>query len=157
MKRSTLLTYLTVCVSFSLLLYACRKDGQDVSMVSTISGTASHNNGANCMTCHRSSGKAAGAGWFVAAGSCFMPDKQSINPNAIIYLYTGQNATGDLKAKINVDALGNFYTTEPIDFGNGLYPAIQSASGNVQYMTQVTRTGACNGCHGASTDRLWVN
>jgi hypothetical protein len=150
---------------FSLILSAmliwsassCHKEGSSVTAVSIHNGSKSHNNGSNCMTCHKSKGQGAGAGWYVAAGSVFMLDKVSYNPNATVYLYTGQNATGNLVAKIEADALGNFYTTEPLSFGNGVYPVVESATGTFQYMNQVTRTGACNGCHGVSQDRIWVN
>ena len=148
----------SLAISALLLINSsCRREGQTTTAVSINNGSASHNNGQNCMTCHRSGGQASGDGWFVVGGSVFMPDKISYNPNGKILLYPGPNGTGNVVATIEVDGKGNFYTTDAIDFGNGLYPAVIGSNGTIQYMGQVTRTGACNGCHGVSTDKLWAN
>jgi hypothetical protein len=157
MKRSFYFFSAVLLLSFFLLQTACHREGKSVTMNSINNSSASHNNGQNCMNCHKSGGQGGGEGWFVVAGSVFMPDKISLNANGNILLYSGANGSGTLVATIQVDGKGNFYTTDAIDFGNGLYPAIQGATGSLQYMGQVTRTGACNGCHGVSTDRLWVN
>ncbi len=132
----------------SLLIYSsCHKEGQNVSAVSANGGTTSHYNGADCMSCHKKSGKGAGGGWFVVAGSIYQPDQITPNPNATIYLYTAQNGGGTLAGTIQADALGNFFSTNSIDFGNGLYPAVQTSAGTTHYMNSFTVVGDCNGCH----------
>jgi hypothetical protein len=55
-----------------------------------------------------------------------------------------------------VDAFGNFYTTENIDFGNGLYASVEGNSSTKNMVSSIT-TGQCNSCHGISTDKIWTN
>lgn len=108
------------------------------------------------MNCHKSGGQ--GEGWFTAAGTMYKADLVTLQPNSTVYLYTGANGSGNLVATLEVDAKGNFYTTNAIDFGGGLYPATKGPSGTMHYMSQVTRTGACNGCHnGSTTDHLYCD
>lgn len=110
--------------------------------------------GQNCMNCHRSGGQ--GEGWFNVAGTVYNATATQNVPNATVYLYTGPNGTGTLKYTVEVDAKGNFFTTEAIDFGTGLYPAIQGNT-TTQYMSTSITTGACNSCHtGIATPRLWT-
>jgi mono/diheme cytochrome c family protein len=130
---------------------SCHKEGTGISAVSKHNLSNSHYNGQNCITCHVKNGKGAGAGWFVVAGSVYKPDQITMNQNPTIHLYTQANGGGKEVATIEADAFGNFYTTEAVDFAGGLYPAVESASGGIQYMNQVTRTGACNGCHATSS------
>jgi cytochrome c553 len=157
MKQNILLLFSFIFCG--LITYtSCHKEGAGISAISKHNSTNSHNNGANCNTCHVKNGKGSGAGWFVVSGSVYQPDQITINQNPTIHLFTKPNGAGIEIAKIEGDALGNFYTTNSIDFSGGLYPAIESANGGIQYMNQVTRTGACNGCHGASTTgKLFCN
>ncbi|MEN9522499.1 MAG: hypothetical protein RL065_876 [Bacteroidota bacterium] len=157
MKKNILL--IGVFIIVGVLFYtSCHKEGTGVTAVSKHNATNSHNNGQNCMTCHVKNGKGAGEGWFVVAGSVYKPDQITLNENPTIHLYTQANGSGTEVAKIEADAFGNFYTTEAIDFAGGLYPAVESASGGMQYMNQVTRTGACNGCHNsASPGKIFCN
>ncbi len=111
--------------------------------------------GQNCMNCHVNGGE--GKGWFVAAGTVYKPNLSTTNPNNTIYLYTGPNGTGILKATIEGDAKGNFHTTEDIDFGSGLYPSVKNAANDIQYMSSSITQGACNSCHGVSQDKIWNN
>lgn len=132
---------------------SCTEGGEGNStQVSKNDGTRSHNNGRNCMDCHVKGG--GGAGWFTAAGSTYKTDAQTSNKNGIIKIYDKPNGGGNMVASIEVDGLGNFYTTKGIDFGSGLYPSFESASGNTMYMAQTTITGACNSCHGISTPHI---
>jgi hypothetical protein len=157
MKKNILLLFVAI-ISGLILNTSCHKEGTGVTAISKHSLSNSHYNGANCNTCHVKNGKGSGAGWFVVSGSVYQPDQISINPNPIIHLYSKPNGGGNEVAKLEGDALGNFYTTDAVDFSGGLYPAIESASGGIQYMNQVTRTGACNGCHGAATTgKLFCN
>jgi len=113
----------------------------------------SHHNGVNCMNCHATAGK--GEGWFEVAGSVYKSDKNSQNPNGKIFLYTEPNGQGTLKYTIEVDGLGNFYTTETINFGSGLYPVHQNSNGVKKYMQSSIISGQCQSCHSITTDKIW--
>lgn len=129
------------------------KHGSEVN-ISSHGSDESHNAGENCMNCHKIGGK--GEGWFETAGTVYTEDYSSTYPNATVYLYTGPDGTGERKYRIEVDANGNFYTTENIEFGSGLYPAVESANG-IEYMESTTVSGACNGCHGVTEDPISVD
>ncbi len=135
---------------------SCEKDesGEDRTMTSQHNDDESHKNGQDCMRCHKSGGD--GEGWFVAAGSVYNSTKQTPYPNATVKLYTEANGTGTLVGSIEVDGKGNFYTTENIDFGNGLFVAVIGTDGKSKTMNTQITTGACNSCHGNSTDNIWV-
>ena len=105
------------------------------------------------MGCHASGGS--GEGWFSVAGTVYDSLKTSTYPNATVRLFTGPNGTGNLELTVEVDALGNFYTTENIDFGNGLYTSVEGNS-DIIHMNSIVTTGQCNSCHGVSTDRIWT-
>ena len=57
--------------------------------------------------------------------------------------------------EIQVDGKGNFYTTETIDFGEGLY-TLAEGNTNTEHMNSKITSGQCNSCHGISTDRIWI-
>ena len=138
-------------ISFS----SCKKDEneENETNISSNYDNESHNIGENCMNCHISGGS--GEGWFNVAGTVYDSTKTNTYPNIQIKLYTERNGMGDLVKTVEVDAKGNFFTTEDIDFGQGLYPA---AEGNLitKYMHSSITSGACNSCHGVSTDRVWT-
>ena len=125
---------------------------------STIGSTKSHNNGKNCLDCHKTGGDAEAiseGGVFSVAGSVYNTDKTSANINGYIYLYTQANGQGELKYTIEVDALGNFYTTDSLSL-SGLYPAHKNKAGNIMYMSTTITEGACNACHnGSGTPRIY--
>jgi len=138
---------LTMCQS-------CEQDEEENEIkISSFNSTKSHNPGENCMNCHTSGGS--GEGWFTIAGTVYDAAKNQTFPNATVSLFTGPGGTGVLKATIQVDKNGNFYTTEKIDFENGLYTSVEGNS-NINYMNATTTGGQCNGCHGVSTDRIWT-
>lgn len=139
--------------TLGLWITSCEKK-ENETKISKYNETESHNQGQNCMACHVSGGK--GEGYFNVAGTVYDSTLTAYNPNTTVYLYSQQNGQGDLRYTIQVDGLGNFYTTEVIDFGNGLYPVIKSNSGE-RYMSSPISTGACNSCHGYSTSKLWVD
>ncbi len=138
-----------------ILTQSCEKDeeNENETKISSYSSSESHNNGQNCMNCHVSGGK--GEGWFVVAASVYDSTKTNPYPGATIKLYTGQNGTGTLKATIEVDQKGNFYTTASLDFGAGLYPTIVGKN-STQHMSSSTTTGQCNSCHSFNTDKIWT-
>ena len=105
------------------------------------------------MECHKNGGKGEGA--FKVAGTVYQDNNDNVYPNATVKLYTGPEATGDLKATIEVDGLGNFYTTEFIDFSVPLYPSI-TGSTSTEHMPDGIVVGQCNSCHGVPEDKIRV-
>jgi len=154
MKRATLI----FCyVSASLLMFtSCEKGGEggNESKLSSNGSSESHNMGQNCMNCHQNGGP--GEGWFTVAGTIYNELNNSPTPNGLVELYTGPNGTGTLAYTLEVDSKGNFYTTNKINFGNGLYP-VSVASQTRRYMPDAVTTGQCNSCHGDSTHKIWSN
>ena len=141
-------------ISLIIVLQACEKEGGNKTNISELNSKKSHNMGQNCMNCHKNGGE--GEGWFLAAGTVYDSLKTTTYPNTTVKLFTGPNGTGTLKHTIQVDGLGNFYTTETIDFGSGLYPAVVGIN-STKYMSSSTTNGQCNSCHGSSTDKIFAN
>ena len=137
----------------AMLIQSCESEGGDQVKISQYNGDESHNKGQNCMNCHKSGGE--GEGWFNAAGTVYNAAFTASNPNTTVKLYTGPNGTGSLVKIIEVDGQGNFFTTEDIDFGQGLYAAVQGAT-TTKYMGTTAASGQCNSCHGVSTDKIWT-
>ena len=143
-----------VIIILAFLAQSCSPEYGSVG--NSVAGSSkSHNMGQNCMNCHRPGGGEAPV-WNVA-GTVYNQSLTSTNPNATVYLYTGPNGTGTLKYTINVDALGNFYTSSATDFTGGLYPSVAGSTSTNSMSTPIT-TGACNSCHNTVTmDRIWIN
>lgn len=137
----------------AMIFQSCESEGGDEVNISRYNGDESHNKGQNCMNCHKSGGE--GEGWFNVAGSVYNNGLIASYPNATIKLYTGPNGTGTMVKIIEADGQGNFFTTEDIDFGEGLFPAVQGAN-TTHYMTTVAASGQCNSCHGVSTTKLFA-
>ena len=157
--KSLLYTLFAGLLSLFVLLSipSCNKDGEGGCGETNISqngSNRSHNMGQNCMNCHKSGGP--GEGCFNAAGTVYDSLLSTTRPNGTIKLFTGPNGSGTVAATIEVDARGNFHTTDNINFGSGLYPSVTGSSGQIRYMSTPVTQGACNGCHGVSNDRIWV-
>lgn len=150
-----MLIWLTAVASMLILFSSCESEDDEGNeeMVSNYDGTESHKMGQNCMSCHRSGGE--GEGWFSVAGTVYDSEKTAIYPNATIKMYDTPNETGVLIGTIEVDGLGNFYTTNNIDYGNGLYVSV-SGDTSTEFMINPVTSGQCNSCHGSSTDRIWT-
>ena len=154
MNRGLLLVITLFAFTLTVNLFkSCEKENENETKISTFNSDESHNSGQNCMDCHVSG--ESGEGWFTIAGTVYDSTLNSIYPNALVELYTGPNSTGTLITTIQVDALGNFYTTESVDLKEGLYPTVV---GNVEstYMAGAITSGQCNQCHGVSTDKIWT-
>lgn len=147
------------CLGYFLFLFLCslfvsceKEGGCDEYNVSGSNSQKSHNFGMNCMQCHHAGGE--GEGCFTVAGSV----KNNLLTAPVnagqIEFYTDTNGSGTLKYIVKIDAKGNFYSTEGMNL-NGLYPAIKNANGT-QYMSTAAPTGACNSCHGNSTQNLYA-
>jgi len=154
MRREKIILFFLLML-FSIAFFSCnsKKAGQGIA-TSTYGGTASHNVGTACLSCHNSGGS--NSFWWYVAGTVYKPDESSLNPNSTIYLFTSTNGGGTLYAFIPVDGKGNFYTSSMVDFGSGLYPAIKSSSGETRYMQSSTKNGDCNSCH-VALKRIIVN
>lgn len=135
-----------------LMTQSCEKNNE--TKISKNNGDESHNMGQDCMHCHNSNGK--GEGVFMAAGTVYDSLMTSTRKNGTVRLYSGPNQTGNLRATIEVDGKGNFYTTENIDFTGGVFPTITGSSGDIHYMSSTTSIGECNSCHGVTTNKIYV-
>lgn len=153
--KKKILIWIIMMVSVMILLPSCESDENEGNeeKVSSYNETESHKMGENCMSCHKSGG--GGEGWFNLAGTVYESDKSSTYPNATIKMYDEPNGSGSLIGTIEVDGLGNFYTTNDFDFGNGLYVSVSGDAETIFMISPVT-TGQCNSCHGTSTDRIWT-
>lgn len=142
-------------VIIGLLIFAsCEKENGNETKVSQSFSSASHNTGKNCMECHKSGGD--GAGWFTIAGSAYDSTQNKIYPNGTVQLATMPGNTGSIVKNIEIDSKGNFYSTESLDFGDGLYVSVLGTKGEQKYMNSKITQGACNMCHGNSTDKIWL-
>jgi hypothetical protein len=153
------LKYLLAITTFSLLVFfiqSCdddsKEEGCGETEVSYHNDDNSHNNGKDCMSCHKDGG--GGEGCFIIAGSVYDSLQTTAQPNVTVRLYTEANGAGLLKYTIQGDKKGNFFTTDNVNYG-GLYPAVTSLSGNTQYMPAPLTKGNCNSCHGVSTGKIW--
>lgn len=151
MKLNGLLL-LIIIVGFIIIAQSCEKENGNETKISSYEGDDSHKAGQNCMNCHKNGGS--GEGWFKQAGTIYDELKTTTYPNATVRLYTGPNGTGTLIQTIEVDANGNFYTTEGIDFGTGLYTSVQGNT-TTKNMVSLITNGQCNSCHGVD-NRIWT-
>ncbi len=141
-----------------LVFQACEKEGNEnehetETKISKHNDDESHNAGENCMSCHVSGGE--GEGLFVVAGTVYKESKTAVYPNTTVQFHTEANAGGTLVKSIEVDGKGNFYSTETLDFGTGLYTSVIGDS-ETKYMMSPVSIGACNSCHSTSSNRIWA-
>jgi len=118
----------------------------------------SHEFGTNCMSCHQANGNGKTA--FTIAGSVLDEARAGIQKKCIIQLYTKPKAQGELVGTFYGDASGNFYSTEKIDFSAGLYPTLLGTPGvkeDTKHMPTPIFSGACNSCHGPTTEKLGID
>ncbi len=148
-------TSLIVTFSLFIIFQSCNKEieNNNETKISSQGTDNGHNMGQNCMNCHKPGG--AGEGVFTIAGTVYDSLKTNTFPDATVKLYSGPNGTGTLKYTIMANASGNFYTTQNLDFGIGLYPSVQGPKTTMFMPTAIT-TGQCNSCHGVSADKIWT-
>jgi hypothetical protein len=149
--------FICLVVSFGLILTTCQKEkGGGGSATSNYGGDESHNAGQACMDCHGDGGS--NELWFVVAGSVYNEAGTSIMANGTVYMYTDTGGKGTLVTTIEVDGNGNFYSTNAVSFGTGLFPVVKGTTGDTRYMEHLVTNGNCNSCHnGSPTKRVWVN
>lgn len=147
MKRKSNIVGFALCAFACIVIYSCTHvSGSFISAHGSMAGSSMKD---NCMDCHQTG---ATQGGFIVAGTVFRLDSTTRNPNCTIELHT-QPDTSHLQdsiiATIEVDGVGNFYTTHPIDLTQGFYPSVTSASGlDSMRMKTITTIGSCNSCHG---------
>ncbi len=130
--------------------------GDGVVGLSQHGSTNSHNDsrrGTDCMDCHTSG---PGTGVFVTAGT-------SIGATGGYVEYYADSARTDLRAKLEVDAYGNFYTVTAIDIltpnmsglSQGAYVTIVMPGGATRNMPGIVShtTAGCNDCHSVAGSR----
>ena len=105
------------------------------------------------MNCHIQGGGADGI--FSVAGTVYEESLNSVLPNSIVRLYETSDFNKDPVAVIEVDSRGNFYTTESINFGEGLYTSAEGPTMEI-FMESPITSGSCNECHGNNTERIWA-
>jgi hypothetical protein len=136
------------------LFAACEKENGNETLISSNNDDESHKMGENCMNCHVQGGS--GEGWFNVAGTLYNSAQTSTYPNGTVKFFAEPNGVGTAIKEVEIDSKGNFYTTENIDFGNGLYVGVFGTNGEQKFMVTTVSTGACNSCHGITTDKIWI-
>ncbi len=124
---------------FTVWMISCEKEND--SNISFHNSDESHNTGDNCMNCHYQAGP--GDGWFSVAGSVYGDYE-----NHSVRVFDAK--TQELLAKIEIDQLGNLYTSEEIDFSNGITIGIineDDPNEAPRVMGSVVETAQCNLCH----------
>jgi len=116
-------------------------------------GGANHNVGNNCLVCHQPGG--GGEGTFYAGGTVFKAGTTTGATGATISLYSNPEFSGTPVVTMTSQVGGNFYTKSSINFGTGLYVKITSTTGSNSMSIPIT-SGACNSCHGVSTEKITV-
>lgn len=143
---------LGMLVALGGTISSCKKNKNcDETKISENGQSESHNNGRDCMECHKSSGD--GEGCFNIAGSVFNSGGGNLS-GGTVRLFSEPNAQGTLLATLQIDNLGNFFTTGDFVVGNGYYPQVEDANGNIKNMPTLATSGSCNSCHGVNTAKI---
>jgi hypothetical protein len=99
------------------------------------------------MSCHYTEGN--GEGWFSLAGTVYADDYDKFNKAKIVL----EDQQSNLLKIVEVDELGNFYTTDEINFAKGLKVSIDF-NGKIIPMNSSLYVGQCNLCHGEGEEKL---
>lgn len=144
-----------VTVSFFFLISCGKEENDDETNISHHNETRSHNMGQNCFNCHKKDGS--GKGIFTIAGTVYDSAGMVPRPNGWIKFFTHPNGQGDLVKNLQVDAYGNFFTTEIVNITMGVYAVAISEDSTALYMPEPNVSGQCNNCHnGIDVPRVWV-
>lgn len=84
----------------------------------------SHNVGENCMSCHHPDGE--GHGCWQIGGTVYYSDHHTTLSNAKLLLFTLPRGQGTFVRSIDVDGLGNVYTSDKIPFDQTIFLQISS-------------------------------
>lgn len=154
MRTTTVVLSIVLLAGFTLGTSCENEENENETVISSFNSDESHKDGQDCMNCHVAGGE--GEGWFTVAGTVYDSTGNSTIPGSSVYLYSGPGGTGELVATVETDLKGNFYTTEDLDFGNGLYTRVTGETSTTDMMSKIM-TGSCNSCHGASTGLIQLN
>lgn len=153
--RSGILTAMSVAAIGIMTLQSCESEGGcGKTNISHNGSHESHNNGANCMNCHKDGGE--GKGCFNLAGSVYNGQSASALSNVTVNLYSEAQGAGELRFTLKGDALGNFFTTDDVTY-SGLFASVVGPSGTAHFMSSSLSSASCNTCHGVSTGRLYAD
>jgi hypothetical protein len=156
MKKHHEVVAILTGIFFFFVFYSCESTNSGAGssvVISSYNSSDSHRVGENCMNCHISNGS--GDGVFSVAGTVYNESLSSPLPNSTVRIYASADEGSDPLFVIEVDAKGNFYTTENINFGEGLYTSVEGPEAEI-FMESAITNGSCNSCHGVSTERIWA-
>lgn len=137
-----------------LFAWGC-KHGRCENGPTSVAGTErSHHVGENCQSCHLPDGD--GKGCWTVAGTIYNPNGTQVATHARVLLFGSPLGQGGEQLSLDDDDLGNVYTSQDVNFSSGLYPAVISAAGDTAFMLEAIRDGACNRCHGNTTERITI-
>ncbi|HEX9190271.1 MAG TPA: hypothetical protein VGB87_24555 [Vicinamibacteria bacterium] len=133
-----------IAVALAAAAAAC--GGTDGSPTGTAPGgggssasASSHNAGRDCLECHRE---------LRVAGTVYRADG-STYPGVAVRLTTAAEGQGTVVLTLATDRSGNFYSSQAVSFGSGLFADV-AGSGARRAMPGPVASGACNSCHDAS-------
>jgi hypothetical protein len=150
-KRFIVLAFAGLALLFSY----CRHDKNCKETRTSAHGDSeSRNMSNNCMDCHTMGGR--GPSCFVVGGTVYDSVSAQTYADATVYLYSQPNGQGQMVQILEADANGNFYTTENVNFGTGVYPVVIGNTGKPYFMPTLITMGACNSCHGITTGRIYI-
>jgi hypothetical protein len=137
-----------------LFCTGCTDPEEAGNLKSAYNSTSSMNTGQNCISCHTSKSE---GGAFTVAGTVYKAGGTTPFANCTVYIYSEPDGGGTLVYELAVDGKGNFYTTDAINFGGGLYPVVKSDDKLLtSYMGSAITSGSCNSCHSTSISRITV-
>ena len=143
-----------ICLGLLVVGTGSCKHGKCEPGPSSSASKDSHNAGENCMRCHLPDGE--GEICWNVAGTIYNASGQLPMSGVQVALFTAPLGSGGLRQTLQSDRTGNIYTSSSVDFGSGLFPALIHG-GDTAFMTESIRDGACNRCHGRSTERVRVH
>jgi hypothetical protein len=137
-------------LTVTLTAVACKHGKCEDGPTSTAQGS-SHNSGEDCMRCHLPDGE--GEICWKVAGTIFDSGGQHPFVGAQVRLFSKPHGTGEVHLAMESDRSGNIHSSEALAFGQGLFPAVIRGLDTL-FMTGAIHDGACNRCHGISTERI---
>ena len=88
---------------------------------------------------------------FSVAGTVYRDDSTAY-AGATVRLTTEQGGSGTLILSLQTDRSGNFFSSQAVNFGSGLFTDVFGV-GSTRPMLAPVLDGSCNSCHDAS-DRI---
>ena len=151
MKKTLARAFNILCIGLLVMsMDSCKHGKCESGPLSSVSRD-SHNAGENCMRCHLPDGE--GEICWNVAGTIYNASGQQPVSGVQVALFTAPLGGGELRQTLQSDGTGNIYTSSSVAFGSGLFPAVIH-SGDTAFMAEAIHDGACNRCHGSSTDRV---